>query len=151
MMDLIRERMMLTKKASDADMSTWEKVGESLDVVNEPSVTLSKPCTEIIIVGDGFKALQNAQTHLMINDSIRINGLNENLNTSTSNYYMAKLKLCGYGIVAEIRGNGYNLTTFSIQFTAIYNVDIAEITSVKMIANNTNNAFTSGKFEIWGR
>lgn len=150
-MDLIRERGLLNSKGSDTDMSTWEKVGESSDVVNEPSVILSKPCTEIIIVGEGFKALQNAQIHLMINNSIHINGSNDNLNASNPSYYIAKLKVCGYGIVAEIRGNGYSLTTFSTQNTAIIKADITEITSVKMIANNTDNAFTSGKFEIWGR
>lgn len=148
-MDLIRERGLLNSKGSDTDMSTWEKVGESSDVVNEPSVILSKPCTEIIIVGEGFKALKGAQTHLMINNSIRINGSNENLNASNPSYYIAKLKVCGYGIVAEMRGNGYFLTTFSTQLTAIIKADITEITSVKMIANIT--AFTSGKFEIWGR
>lgn len=149
MMDLIRERGLLNSKGSDTDMSTWEKVGESSDVVNEPSVILSKPCTEIIIVGEGFKALKGDQTHLMINNSIRINGTNENLNASNPNYYLAKLKVCGYGIVVEMRGNGYPLTTVVPQFTALIKADITEITSVKMIANTT--AFTSGKFEIWGR
>lgn len=72
MMDLVRERMLMSnRKGSDTDMSMWEKVAESSDVVNEQSVTLSKPCTEI--------------------------------------------------------------------------------TSVKMFANGIDNAFTSGKFEIWGR
>lgn len=150
-MGLIRERGLLNSKGSDTDMSTWEKVGESADVTKEASVTLSKPCTEIIVIGDGFKALQNAQTHLIINNSIRMSGSNENLTTSVPTYYIAKLKLCGYGIVAEIRGNQYYLTTFSTQFNAIYKCDIAEINSVKIIANNTGNAFTSGKFEIWGR
>lgn len=150
-MDLIRERGLLNSKGSDTDMRTWEKVGESSDVVNEPSVILSKPCTEIIIVGEGFKALQNAQINLMINNSIHMNGSNDSLNTSNPRYYIAKLKVCGYGIVAEIRGDGYFLTTFSTQLTAIIKADITEITSVKMTAGGTGNAFTSGKFEIWGR
>lgn len=150
-MDLIRERGLLNSKGSDTDMSTWEKVAESSDVVNEPSVILSKPCTEIIIVGEGFKALKSAQTHLMINNSIHINGANNNVTDSNPNYYLAKLKVCGYGIVAEMRGNVYFLTTFSAQLTAIIKADITEITSVKMIANGVDNAFTSGKFEIWGR
>lgn len=150
-MDLVEQRRLLNRKGSAVDMNTWEKVGESSDVVNEQSVILSKPCTEIIIVGEGFKALQNAQIHLMINNSIHVNGSNDNLNTSNPSYYIAKLKVCGYGIIAELRANGYFLTTFVSQLTAIIKADIAEITSVKMIANNTGNAFTSGKFEIWGR
>ena len=151
-MDLVRERALMTnRKGSDADMNTWEKVGESLDVVSEPSVTLSKPCTEIIIIGEGFKTLQNTQMYLTINNSIYMSGSNDNLNTSNPSYYLAKLKVCGYGIVAELRGNTYNLQTFVTQLNAIYKTDITEITSVKMIASNTGNAFTSGKFEIWGR
>lgn len=152
-MDLAERRRLLNRKGSDVDMMTWEKVGESSNVVNEQSVTLSKPCTEIIIIGEGLKALQSSQIFLKINNSIHINGSNDNLNASNPSYYLVKLKVCGYGIIAEMRGNTYSLTTFIPQHTAIVKADITEITSVKMITGlfDKGNAFTSGKFEIWGR
>ena len=153
MMDLIRERGLLNSKGSDTDMSTWEKVGESSDVVNKPSVTLSKPCTEIIIIGEGFKATQNGQIILKINNILyfTVNGLNTNLSSSTQTYYLAKLRVCGFGIDAEVRGDSYPLSTFSQSFSSIVRFNVAEITSIKLMPNISTNTFTSGKFEIWGR
>ncbi len=152
-MDLIRERGLLNSKGSDTDMSTWEKVGESSDVVSKPSVTLSKPCTEIIIIGEGFKAAENGQIKLEINNTFyfMVNGLNTNLNVSAQTYYLAKLRVCGFGIDAEIRGDTYPLSTFSQLFASIVRFNVAEITSIKLKPNVSTNAFTSGKFEIWGR
>lgn len=151
-MDLIRERMLMSnRKGSDVDMSTWEKVAEISDVASEQRVNLSKPCTEIIVVGEGIKALRTGQIFMMINNTIHINGSNDNFNTDNPTFYIAKLKICGYGIVVEMRGSMYSLTTFDRQLTAIIKADITEITSVEMIASNSGNAFKSGKFEFWGR
>ena len=154
MMDLVRERaLMTTRKGSDVDMNTWEKVGESLDVVNGPSVILSKPCTEIIIFGEGFEATQAGQILIEINNVLyhAISGINTNLSASYKTYYLAKLRVCGFGIDAEVRGDQYPLSTFSQLFTAIFRFNVAEITSIKLKPNFSTNAFTSGKFEIWGR
>lgn len=152
-MDLIRERGLLNSKGSDTDMSTWEKVGESSDVVSEPSVTLSKPCTEIIIFGEGFEATQAGQILIEINNVSYhvISGINSNLITSHKTCYLAKLRVCEFGIDAEVRGDHYPLSTFSQLFTAIFKFNVAEITSIKLKPNFSTTAFTSGTFEIWGR
>ena len=80
-MDLIRERMLMTKKASDADMKRWKKVKVFEDLAQESSVTFDEPYTELIIISENIKGESGSQLMKFLNGQM-VSGQNGDISST---------------------------------------------------------------------
>lgn len=128
----------------------WNEQSNDTDVTTTKTVSIWNTCNEIIVVGENLKATGQAQIILKINDNILINGVNGGVNTNAS-YYLAKIELVGYGIMATIREGQYNLSVCTPCYSTIVKADITGIEKVTIGTNDVGATLTSGSFIVYGR
>lgn len=133
----------------------WTKVGECSDVTQSPTVSLSKPCTEIIAIGSGLKGSGSSQVLCYVADganiSANINGVNGGLRENIESTYMAELKVIeGVGIKGMIRSDLFSLSTCSTCFSTFVEASIGAIEKVEL-KSQSFVTLTSGSFIVYGR
>ena len=149
-MDLIRERMLMTKKASDADMKRWKKVKVFEDLAQESSVTFDEPYTELLIISENLRGENGSQLIKYLNNKM-ICGQNGDI-SSTTGYNCVDFIECitdGYIKNVHLQKQQYQISTLSINTYGLMNIGISEITSLKL--SPQYKTFISGKATVYAR
>ena len=150
-MDLVRERGLLGRKGSDADMKQWKKVKVFEDLTKESSVTFDEPYTELIIISENLKCGENgAQLMKYLNNKI-VGGQNGDI-SSTTGYNCIDFIECiidGYIKNTHIQKQQYPVYGLSASFCSVTNIGVSEITSLRL--SPQYKTFTSGKATVYAR
>lgn len=149
-MDLIRERMLMTKKASDADMKRWKKVKVFEDLAQESSVTFDEPYTELIIISENIKGESGAQLMKYLNNKL-VCGQNGDI-SSTTGYNCIDFIECiidGYIKNTHLQKQQYPVYGLGASFCSLTNIGVSEITSLRL--SPQYKTFTSGKATVYAR
>lgn len=148
-MDLVRERGLLGRKGSDADMKQWKKVKVFEDLTQESSVTFSEPYTELMIISENVKAEDNLQLYKFINNKA-VSGQNGDLKMTGCNC-VDFIECIADGFIknTHMQKQGYTISTIGAVSSGIFNIGESEITSLRLAPQY--GSFSGGKATVYAR
>lgn len=150
MMDLVRERGLLGRKGSDADMKEWKKVKVFEDLTKESSVTFNEPYTELMIISENLKGDNGAQLIKYLNNKI-VSGQNGDISSTTGYNCIDFFECIADGFVknTHMQRQEYSISTVGAITSGLFNIGVSEITSLRL--SPQYKTFTSGKATVYAR
>ena len=150
-MDLVRERGLLGRKGSDADMKQWKKVKVFEDLTKESSVTFDEPYTELVIISENLKCGENgAQLMKYLNNKL-VGGQNGDISSTTGYNCVDFFEcICGeYVKNTHVQRQAYPILGASNPVVGILGFPFSEITSLRIAPQY--QTFTSGKATVYAK
>lgn len=149
-MDLVRERELLGRKGSDADMKQWKKVKVFEDLTKESSVTFSEPYTELIIISENLKGENESQLMKFLNGKM-VSGQNGDISSTTGFNCIDIIKCIADGYIknTHVQKQQYPALGLGASYCGLTNIGVSEITSLRIAPQY--KTLTSGKATVYAK